>query len=90
MRASCSPRRYLRCLCVHGLRSWRRTIADRKDWIQLFNGKNLDGWTVKIAGHELGDNFGNTFRVQDGKIAVSYDSTATSMREFGHIFYRGT
>ena len=47
--------------------------ADRKDWTQLFNGTNLDGWTVKITGHEPGDNFGDTFRVQDGKLAVSYD-----------------
>ena len=42
--------------------------AEEKDaeWIQLFNGKNLDGWTVKIRGHEAGDNFGDTFRVEDG------------------------
>ena len=30
-------------------------------WIRLFNGKNLDGWKVKITGYELGNNFGNTF-----------------------------
>ena len=24
--------------------------APRSDWIQLFNGKNLDGWDVKITG----------------------------------------
>ena len=29
-------------------------------WIQLFNGKDLDGWTPKITGHALGDNYGNT------------------------------
>ena len=32
-------------------------------WIPLFNGKNLDGWHVKITGYDLDDNFGNTFRV---------------------------
>ena len=26
---------------------------DRKDWIQLFNGKNLDGWVPKITGYPL-------------------------------------
>ena len=63
---------------------------DRKDWIQLFNGKNLEGWTVKIAGHELGDNYGNTFRVQDGRLTVSYDQYTNFDAQFGHIFYRGT
>ncbi|MEP7230148.1 MAG: DUF1080 domain-containing protein, partial [Ginsengibacter sp.] len=49
-------------------------IAQQKrKWKQLFNGKNLDGWIVKIKGHELDDNFGNTFRVVDGKMVVSYD-----------------
>lgn len=41
-------------------------------WKQLFNGRNLKGWTPKIAGYKTGDNFGNTFRVRDGKIVVSY------------------
>ena len=41
-------------------------------WIPLFNGKDLDGWTVKINGHELNDNYGNTFRVEDGILKVSY------------------
>ena len=62
--------------------------ADRKDWIQLFNGRNLDGWTPKITGHELGDNFGNTFRVENGVLKVSYDRYQTFDRKFGHLFYR--
>jgi len=36
--------------------------ADKEDWLVLFNGKDLKGWTPKLAKHELGDNFGNTFR----------------------------
>ena len=47
--------------------------ADEGEWIRLFNGKNLDGWRVKIKGYELDDNFGNTFRVEDGLLKVSYD-----------------
>src|SRR5688572_33376672 len=31
--------------------------ASKEDWIVLFNGKDLAGWTPKIAKHELGDNF---------------------------------
>ncbi len=56
-------------------------------WIQLFNGKNLDGWTVKITGHDLNDNFGGTFRVEDGLLKVGYDKYTKFGRQFGHIFY---
>ena len=47
--------------------------APAEDWISLFNGKNLDGWVVKLAGHEVGDNYGDTFRVENGLIRVMYD-----------------
>ena len=53
----------------------------------LFNGKNLDGWKVKIKGYELGDNFGNTFRVEDGVMKVSYDKYEKFGGKFGHIFH---
>ena len=71
-------------------------------WIQLFNGKDLTGWTPKIRGHELGDNYADTFRVVDGKLVVSYDkyTDADSMsvtnpkkpsfNKFGHLFYKDT
>ena len=62
--------------------------ADRKDWVPLFNGKNLDGWVVKIAGHELGDNYGDTFRVENGVIKVSYDKYTEFGARFGHLFWR--
>ena len=58
------------------------------EWIQLFNGKDLDDWTVKIAKHEINDNFGNTFRVEDGVMKVSYDGYEDFDRRYGHIFYK--
>lgn len=61
--------------------------AQKKGWINLFNGKDLKDWTVKIAKHEVGDNFANTFRVEDGKMKVSYDGYDTFDNQFGHIFY---
>src|SRR3954454_12578382 len=61
---------------------------NRKDWIQAFNGKNLDGWIMKITGYPLGENFGNTFRVDDGLLKVSYDQYPEFANKFGHIFYR--
>ena len=59
-----------------------------KDWIQLFNGKNLDGWTPKIRGYAAGDNYNNTFRVTDGKLTVNYDQYTDFAEKFGHIFYK--
>jgi len=60
-----------------------------KGWIQLFNGKNLDGWTVKIKDHPVNDNFGNTFRVENGIMKVSYDQYGGEFKnQFGHIFYK--
>ena len=62
--------------------------AEKKDWIQLFNGKDLDGWTVKIAKHKVGENFGDTFRVRNGLLTVSYDKYDTFDGQFGHLFYK--
>jgi len=61
---------------------------DQKDWIQLFNGRNLDGWTPKFAHHDLGENVNDTFRVEDGLLKVRYDKWPTFKDEFGHLFYK--
>lgn len=57
-------------------------------WIQLFNGTDLTGWTPKIAGYEVGDNFGNTFRVEEGLIKVRYEEYDSLRNRFGHLFYK--
>jgi hypothetical protein len=62
--------------------------APKEKWIQLFNGKNLKGWKVKIAGHELGENYGNTFRVEKGILKVCYDKYKRFEGKFGHLFYK--
>ena len=54
--------------------------ADAKDWIQLFNGRNLDGWTPKFAKHDLGENYNDTFRVENGLLKVRYDKWTTLRR----------
>jgi len=61
--------------------------APTGQWISLFNGKNLDGWSVKIAGHELNDNYRNTFRAEDGLLKVSYDQYDKLGGRLGSIFY---
>ena len=67
----------------------QRTQANRpeEDWQPLFNGKDLEGWMVKIHHHELGDNYAGTFRVQDGKIQVNYDDYEAFDERYGHLFY---
>jgi len=57
-------------------------------WIQLFNGENLDGWTPKFRGHEAGVNYKDTFRVEDGLLRVVYDDYVRFDRNFGHLFYK--
>jgi len=62
--------------------------AAKGEWIQLFNGKDLTGWTPKIRGHEVGENYADTFRVVDGLLTVSYDGYEGPFAgRFGHLFH---
>src|SRR6476620_4563498 len=74
-------------LLLTTLTAFGQKPADHKDWVQLFNGRNLDGWSPKITGYDLNDNFGNTFRVENGVMKVSYDKYDKFNSRFGHIFY---
>ena len=56
-------------------------------WVSLFNGKDLSGWKVKIAGHEVNDNYLETFRVEDGMIRVIYDKYNEFKDLYGHLYY---
>lgn len=60
---------------------------DSEEWVELFNGENLDGWDFKITGYELNENYANTFRVEDGLMKVRYDEYDQFEGQFGHIFY---
>ena len=66
----------------------RPADVNASDWIQLFNGKDLADWTIKFAKHDLGENFNNTFRAEDGLFKVRYDKWSSFNGEFGHIFYK--
>jgi hypothetical protein len=61
---------------------------DQKEWIPLFDGKSLDGWVPKISGYEVGENFGDTFRVENGVLRVAYDRYETFGNRFGHLFFK--
>ena len=58
------------------------------DWISLFNGKNINDWIVKIHHHDVGENFGNTFRAEDDMIKVRYDQYGDFNEQFGHLYYK--
>jgi len=60
----------------------------KENWIQLFNGKDLEGWVIKIKGSPLGENYKNTFRVEDGILKISYDQYEKFNAEYGHIYYK--
>ncbi|MDX1963891.1 MAG: DUF1080 domain-containing protein [Pirellulales bacterium] len=58
------------------------------EWHSLFNGQDLTGWTPKIRGEKLGENWGDTFRVADGLLQVRYDKYDQYNEKFGHLFYK--
>ena len=68
----------------------KAAASDKKEWISLFDGKSLDGWVPKIAHYEVGVNYGNTFRVENGVLKVVYDKDKyeTFDSRFGHLFYK--
>ena len=66
----------------------RKAPSDTEDWIPLFNGRNLDGWTPKFTKHPLGENLNDTVRVEDGLLKIRYDKWTSFNGEFGHLFYR--
>lgn len=59
-----------------------------EEWIDLFNGKDINDWIVKIHHYETGDNFDSTFRVKDNMIQVRYDNYGEFNDRFGHLYYK--
>jgi hypothetical protein len=65
-----------------------QNTPSKEDWIALFNGKDINDWFVKIQHHETGDNYGNTFRVEDNILKVRYDQYDKFNERFGHLYYK--
>lgn len=66
-------------------------LSDDKEgnqWFSIFDGKSLRGWVAKFAGYELGVNYKNTFRVQDGYLTTNYDQYDKFNFEFGHLYFK--
>lgn len=78
----------LRCLFALVIAAQSMSIASAaEEWVPLFNGKDLEGWTPKIRYVAAGENYGNTFRVEDGLLKVRYDQYEKFDERFGHLFY---
>jgi len=78
----------LAVLAAFLLSSFQPKDKKEEGWIQLFNGQDLHDWKIKITGYDLGVNYKNTFRVEDGLLKVRYDQYDRFDGEFGHIFYK--
>lgn len=74
--------------CAHTPKHGDSVQDKNTGWISLFNGKDINDWIVKIHHHEVGDNFGNTFRVEDSIIKVRYDQYGDFNEQFGHLYYK--
>ena len=65
-----------------------KTTAHKEGWETMFNGKDLDNWTTKIHHYKVGENYGDTFRVEDNMIKVRYDQYEGDFNDrFGHLYY---
>ena len=82
--------KYLTLLLLVALVACKPSVQtdENENWIQLFNGEDLDDWDIKFAKHPLNENFNNTFRIEDGMMIVRYDEWDEIDGEFGHIFYK--
>ncbi len=69
------------CACM------QKNNIEKEDWVSIFNGKDLTGWDIKIAGYEMNDNYKNTFIVQDSMIRVNYMEYDTFTTQYGHMYY---
>lgn len=62
--------------------------AAAEKWQSIFNGKNLDGWVMKINHHPAGENWRDTFQAKDGVLRVDYSQYPRFNDEYGHLIYK--
>jgi len=62
--------------------------AEESQWIPLFNGKDLSNWSTKVRGCPVGENYHDTFRVEDGILKVSYANYKSWENRYGHLIFK--
>jgi len=66
----------------------QETKNDTPKWENIFNGENLDGWIPKIVGQPLGENYLNTFSVEEGILRIRYDAYGANFNDrFGGLYF---
>lgn len=78
----------IRPLLLSFLASLSFLHAEEPEWIQLFNGKDLSNWTPKVRGCPVGENYRDTFRVEDGVLKVSYSKYDSWGNRYGHLIFK--
>ena len=57
-------------------------------WETMFNGTDLSGWTTKVHHYEVGNNYADTFRVEDNMVKVRYDKYEGEFKNrYSHLYY---
>lgn len=75
-------------LCAIGFSPQDAVTNSAGEWVSIFNGKDLEGWTPKFTGHDLGENPLNTLTVEDGMMRLGYSNYDEFKGRFGHVFYK--
>ena len=79
---------YTALLFIVGCGITKSQQVEGGDWETMFNGEDLKGWTTKIHHYEVGDNYGETFRAENGMVKVRYDQYEGEFNErFSHLYY---
>ncbi len=65
----------------------KKQNQNKEEWISLFNGVDLTGWTIKMSGFPLNENYKETFVVEDSMIRIKYDNYETFEEAYGHMYY---
>ena len=62
-------------------------VTDGEAWESIFNGEDLTGWDIKIAGYPVNENPRNTFVVEDSMLRVNYAEYDSFDNLYGHLYY---
>lgn len=74
-------------LLLIGCQSKEHNQQDQEEWVSLFNGVDLTGWSIKMSGFPLNENYKETFVVEDSMIRIRYDNYETFEEAYGHMYY---
>jgi len=78
---------FVSAISWHGCNSFGND-PDNEEWIFLFEGSDIDKWTPKFSGFELGKNYMNRFVFKDSLLSVRYAIKDTFKGNFGHLYYK--